>query len=79
MPGPIINGELIISLVFYEIIEATLALSTVYLTYVFTGKKDLTGPAKLLILALLAPVFLFAHTNLSVSGFNISDCDAYGF
>lgn len=56
-----------------------ISILSVYFIQVFILKKDINYKQKIFLLALLLPVFLFAHTDLSVSGFNITDCDAYGF
>jgi signal transduction histidine kinase len=70
---------LLVGWMMYEVVEASLALLTVYLVYVFVYGKPAPAKLKAILLILLLPVLLFAHTNLNVSGFNISDCDAFGF
>jgi signal transduction histidine kinase len=47
--------------------------------YVFLTGKDIPFRIKLIFAALLVPVLLFAHTDLSISGFNLANCDAFGF
>lgn len=75
-----IQSEIILTIwPFFGIFSALISILSIYLVYVFTRKQDAPRSLKLSFLVLLLPVFLFAHTNLSVSGFNISDCDAFGF
>jgi len=64
---------------YFAMIPALIAICSIYFIYVFTNDKDAPVSTKLILLALVTPVFIFAHTDLSVSGFNISDCDAFGF
>lgn len=65
----------------FAITQALISIFSIYFILVFANpeRKDITKKVKLILLMLLAPVFLFAHTNLSVSGFNITDCDAFGY
>jgi signal transduction histidine kinase len=46
---------------------------------VFLYNKDASAKIKTIFLLLLLPVLLFAYTDLGISGFNISDCDAFGY
>lgn len=64
---------------FFSVLSALLAFFSIYFVHVFAHKEDLPFKVKLLFTVLLAPVLIFAATDLSVSGFNISDCDAFGF
>lgn len=41
--------------------------------------RDVSFYMKLVFLAFLVPLLLFSVTDLSVSGFNLTDCDAFGF
>ena len=63
----------------FGIFSALISITSLYLVYVFTHDEDAPVTLKLSFIVLLLPIFLFAHTDLSVSGFNISDCDAFGF
>lgn len=75
-----IHSEFILTIwPFFGILSALLSLFTVYFVYTFTHDEDAPLNLKVAFLILLAPVILFGHTNLSVSGFNISECDAFGF
>lgn len=64
---------------FFGVTQALISIFSIYFIYVFSHDKDAPLKLKFLFLLLVLPVLLFAHTNLSVSGFNISDCDAFGF
>jgi signal transduction histidine kinase len=64
---------------FFGVFSALISILSIYFIYVFIYKKDISVKIKSVFIALLAPVFLLAHTNFSVSGFNISACDAFGF
>lgn len=66
---------------FFALLQALISILSIYFIHVFTNKdrKDVGLKLKVFFLFLLAPVFLFAHTNLSVSGFNITNCDAFGY
>ncbi len=63
----------------YGISSAFLAILSIYFTYVFIDRKDTKFRNKIIFLILLAPVLVFAHTNLSISGFNLTNCDAFDF
>ena len=75
-----IRSEVILTLwPFFGVFSALISILSIYLVYVFSHKEDAPNSLKTTFLLLLLPVFIFAHTDLSVSGFNISDCDAFGF
>lgn len=64
---------------FFGLLSGLLSIFSIYFVYVFLGKKDISIRLKLILLALLAPIFLFASTHLNLSGFNITACDAFEF
>lgn len=64
---------------FFAILTALLSIFCIYFTYVFINKRDVTNTVKLVFLALLAPVLLLAHTNLSLSGFDLTACDPFKY
>ncbi len=64
---------------FLAVSSSLISILSIYFIYVFINKQDVSSKLKLSFLSLLLPVLLFAHTNLNVSGFNITDCDAFGF
>ena len=63
----------------FGILQAFISIFSVYFIYVFLQKSDVSTKLKAVFAALLAPVLLFAHTDLSVSGFNLTYCDSFGY
>lgn len=61
----------------FSLFESLISILAVYFTYVFLDKKDVGLGKKLVFFILLLPVFIFAHTNLNISGFDIVNCDAF--
>ena len=64
---------------FYNLILSFIAIFCVYFIYVFLTKNNVGTRLKIIFLALLAPILILAPTNFNVSGFNITNCDAFGF
>jgi signal transduction histidine kinase len=64
---------------FYGPLSALISVLSVYFMYAYLRKTDVGMRIKGIFLALLAPVFLLAPTSLSLTGFNITNCDAFGF
>lgn len=64
---------------FSGIIWGLVAMFCIYFIYVFLDKKDVQGKVKIAFFALLAPVFLLASAHYTLSGFNITDCDAFKY
>jgi len=64
---------------FFGTIQGLIAISYVYLTYVFLEKRDVSLRVKTYFLALLAPTILLASTRFNLSGFDITTCDAFKF
>ena len=65
---------------FFGVFAALMFIFSIYFVYVFLNKgQDISGKIKLILLVLLLPVLLLAHTNLSVSGFDLALCDAFGY
>lgn len=56
-----------------------ISILSVYFMYVFLWGKDISLRLKLLLGALVAPVFILAPSSFHLSGFNIINCDAFGF
>ncbi len=74
------DGGLFISIwPLFGILAAFLSIFSIYFIYVFLNKQDAGGWMKFTLLLLLLPVLLFAHTDLSVSGFDIALCDAFQY
>ncbi len=75
-----INSQLLLGIwPFFAVFSSLLAIYTIYFVRVFATGKDISGDMKWILTLLVLPVLILASTNLSVSGFNISDCDAFGF
>jgi len=64
---------------FYNLILSFIAIFCIYFIYVFLTKKDVGFRLKIIFLTLLAPVLILASTNFNISGFNITNCDAFNF
>lgn len=63
----------------YVVLFSLISISCVYFIYVFLEKKDVSFSLKSVFLVLLAPVLILAPTYANLSGFNITNCDAFGF
>lgn len=61
----------------FTVSSALLAILSVYFTYVFLDKKDTEFRNKVIFFLMLLPVLLFAHTDLSLRGFNLTNCDGF--
>ncbi len=64
---------------FLGVFSSLISIFSIYFTYVFLEKKDITLKLKTFLFLLVTPVLIFAPTNLSVTGFNITNCDAFGY
>ncbi len=64
---------------FSGVILGMVAILCIYFMYVFLEKKDIPILTKIIFLVLLAPVFFFSATSLNLSGFDITNCDAFKF
>lgn len=64
---------------FYDLILSFIAIFCIYFIYVFLTKNDIKSRLKIIFLALLAPILILAPTNFNISGFNITNCDAFDF
>ncbi|MFT5849492.1 MAG: signal transduction histidine kinase [Patiriisocius sp.] len=75
-----INSEvLLFSWSFLGFLQALISILSIYFIHAFLTGEDLGIKTKATFFLLLAPVLFFAPSNLSLRGFNISDCDAFGF
>jgi signal transduction histidine kinase len=74
-----INGSFIAFIwPFFAATKTLLSILCVYFIYVFLNRgQDVSTKVKLVFIVLLAPVFIFAPTNLSLTGFDIVNCDAF--
>lgn len=64
---------------FLSVSASFISIFSIYFIYVYVTKKDIPIRLKILFALLLAPVLIFAHTNISLSGFDITACDAFNF
>ncbi|HYE23133.1 MAG TPA: ATP-binding protein [Candidatus Paceibacterota bacterium] len=73
------SGFLLFSWSMFGVLSALISIFSIYFAHAFLEKKDLSVRTKAVLAALLAPVIVLAPTALNLTGFNISDCDAFGF
>ena len=74
------NGGLMVFIwPFYNLILSFIAIFCIYFIYVFLEKKDVGSRLKIIFLVLLAPILILAPTYFNISGFNITNCDAFDF
>ncbi len=66
---------------FDVILTSLIAVFSVYFVYVFLDeeRRDVSPRQKVLFLFLLSPALILAPTYLNLSGFDIANCDAFGF
>jgi signal transduction histidine kinase len=65
---------------FFAATKTLLAILCVYFVYAFlNGGKDVSNKVKTVFIILLAPVFIFAPTDLSLTGFDLVNCDAFRY
>jgi len=64
---------------FSGIILSSIAISCIYFIYVFLEKKDIPTWLKITFIILIIPVFVLTPTLLNLSGFDITNCDAFSF
>ncbi|MAZ56675.1 hypothetical protein CL653_02705 [bacterium] len=63
----------------FGISAALISITCVYFIYVFLDGKDVSFRKKVVFITLLLPVILFGHTDLSIAGFNLTNCDAFDY
>ena len=64
---------------FFSLCLGLISILCIYFIYVFLDKKDVSTRIKVIFLALLSPTIFLASTNLNLSGFDITNCDAFKF
>lgn len=75
-----IDGSLIAFLwPFFGVSAGLISIISIYFIYVFLHKKDVPASYKFTFLFLSLHLLLLAPTNLSISGFDITNCDAFSF
>jgi signal transduction histidine kinase len=73
------SGLLLFIWALFGLLTALLSILCIYFIYVFLYERDAPIVMKVSFIALLLPVLLLTPTDLNVSGFNISHCDAFEF
>ncbi len=73
------SDTLLLFWTFYTVLFSFISVFSVYFIYVFLYKKDISFKLKMVLLALLAPALIFGATSLNISGFDITNCDAFQF
>ncbi len=73
------SGFILVAWTSFEILSAILSILCIYFVYVFLFKEDVSFKLKIIFLLLLLPVLFFAPTYSNLTGFNLTDCDAFGF
>ena len=63
----------------YVVLFSFISIFSVYFIYVFLEKKDASILLKSSFLVLLTPVLILAPTYINLSGFDITNCDAFAF
>lgn len=56
-----------------------ISIFSIYFTYVFLTKRDVGPIVKSIFLLLLAPILLLSSSEYTLGGFNLVNCDAFGF
>lgn len=60
-------------------IQSIIAILSIYFVYTFIYKRSPGIPTKIIFFILLLPVLVFSSTSLHLGGFNLADCDAFGY
>lgn len=63
----------------FSVTSTLISIFSIYFVYVFLEKKDVSAFVKGIFLLLLLPVLIFAPSSLNLTGFNIANCDGFGF
>lgn len=75
-----INSDFIIFVwSFFSLILSLISIFCIYFIYVFLEKKDVSIKLKVIFLSLLTPILLLAPTSLNLTGFDLTNCDAFNF
>jgi len=73
------SNILLFSWTFYGVFFGLISVLCIYFIHVFLTQNDVGLKTKLVFLFLLSPILLLAHTNLSLSGFDLAMCDAFRY
>lgn len=75
-----INSDIILFVwSFFGLILGTISMLCIYFIYVFLEKKEISIKLRIIFLALLSPILLLTATSLNLSGFDLTNCDAFRF
>ena len=64
---------------FLMVLSSIISILSVYFIYVFLEKGDVSLLLKSIFLILIAPIIILSPTPANLSGFNITNCDAFMF
>lgn len=73
------SGFLLFSWSFFGPLFGLISIFSIYFVYVFLRNTDAPLFAKILFVVLLAPIMVLAPTSASLTGLNITECDAFGY
>ncbi len=73
------SGLILFVWTLFGILSAVLSILCIYFMYVFLYQKDAPTTMKVAFMLLLLPLLILTPTDLNVSGFNITNCDAFEF
>ncbi len=62
-----------------SVFSSLICVFSIYFVSVFIEKRDVSSRVKIFFLLLISPVLLLAPTYISLTGFDISKCDAFDF
>jgi signal transduction histidine kinase len=64
---------------FFNLILGLIAIFCTYFICVFIEKTDISIKLKIVFIALIAPILFLTPTSFNLTGFNITNCDAFHF
>jgi signal transduction histidine kinase len=64
---------------FFNLIIGLISVFSIYFIYVFLTKKDVSFKIKIFFMLFLFPILVLGPTYLNLSGFDITNCDAFNF
>ncbi len=73
------SGLILVAWSIFGPLQAIISVLCIYFIYVFLQKKDVTWKVKATFTVLLLPVYIFATTDLNVSGLDLALCDAFQY
>jgi len=75
-----VNSDVILfSWSFIGLIFSLISIYSIYFTYVFLNKKDISVKLKTIFLVIISPIVIFTPTYFNLGGLNITNCDAFKF